>query len=431
MTGGRLGPGPATWGRICNTLRARIGERNFAIWIAPLRSRWIDGALALDAPDATTRERVARHFLGAIEEALAQTAGRACPVRLGLAASPPTTPFPIRPPTRAHTFESFVVGQSNRRAFEAARTLVEYANPGALLVHGPSGVGKTHLLHATFHALESAGTPVACVAGAQFISALVAAYAAHADERFWADLLPLGALLLDDVHSIAALDEIQQRLLDGLAAWVEAGHLLVLTSDRGAAEMPGLVTLFGDRFARRVVVPVDLPDAALRLAILDHKARLQGVTLEPRLAARLATAVGDNVRRLEGALTRLLAHARLSGRVVDEALAAEVLPELTVRAAPSLTVDRVVEVTAEVFGVPSRRLRGRSRSADVLLARRTAMYLARTLLGQSFTEIGRAFARDHTTALHAWRAVQARIARDVAIAERIGQAERRLRREVG
>ncbi len=431
MSAGRPGPGPATWGRACATLRARIGERNFVTWIAPLRSRWIEGGLALDAPDPTTRERVARHFLGAIEDALADAAGRACSVRLGLATTPEAAPLPIRPPTRAHTFDTLVVGQSNRGAVEAARGLVEHANPGALLVHGRSGVGKTHLLHATFHALDAAGVPVACVAAAQLVSAVVAAYTARADERFWSDLLTLGALLLDDVHSVAARDETQRRLVDGLGAWVEAGRLLVLTSDRAPAEMPGIVALFDARFARRAVVRVDLPDGALRLAILHHKARLQGVTLEPRLAGRMATLLGDNVRRLEGALTRLLAHARLSGRPIDETLATEVLPELRERRAGPLTVDRIVAVTAEAFGVPSRRLRGRSRSAEVVLARHVAMYLARRILGQSFTEIGGAFGCAHTTALHAWRAIEAQRGRDAAVAERIGRVERRLREEEG
>src|SRR5439155_1745367 len=188
----------------------------------------------------------------------------------------------------------------------------------SLFLHGPTGVGKTHLLHAVFHALHGSGTIVACLPAAQLVSALVAAYGRHGHEAFWRDLAPLGALLLDDVHSFAGQEELQERLMEGLVA-----------------------------------------------------------------------------------------HARLSGRPLDEALAEEVLPEL--RVAPPLSVDRIVEATAGAFGCSARLLRGRSRRAELVLPRQVAMYLARKLLARPFAELAAQFTRDHTTVLHAWRTIRTRL----------------------
>ena len=426
MSGDRVAPGPAVWGRVCAALRPRIGEDNFTAWIAPLRSTWCDGGLALDAPDRTIREGVARHFLGAIEDALAQAAGRAYPVRLGVAAARPPLPIVLRSPSDRHTFATFVAGESNARALAAAHGLIAGTSPGPLLLHGPSGVGKTHLLHAICHGLDAVGVLVACVPAAQLVAALVSAYASGADDRFWSDLLPLGALLLDDIHSVKGLEETRERLVDGLAAWVAAGHLVAVTMDRAPGETSGLVTRLADRLPGSVVASIEAPDHTLRRAILERKALAQGVVLDPRLAARLAGAVGGSVRRLEGTLTRLVAHARLSGRPVDETLAHELLPELRRRPADPPTIDAILAATAAAFAIPTRRLHGRGTRPEVLVPRRVAMYLARKLLGRSYTDIAAAFGRDHTTVAEACRTITTRIESDGALAATIARIERRL-----
>jgi chromosomal replication initiator protein len=172
--------------------------------------------------------------------------------------------------------------------------------------------------------------------------------------------------------------------------------------------MPALAARLRARFAQGVVAAIQRPDRALRLAILHRKALALGVRLDDGLAASLARAVGGNVRRLEGVLTRLLAHARLADRPVDEALAREVLPELGRRATEPVGVDRIIDATAAVFAVPARRLRGHRRGRALVLPRQVAMYVARELLERSFAELAVAFGRHHTTVLHAWRTVAAR-----------------------
>ena len=416
----------AVWARVCETVRRRVGERNFTTWVAPLRSSWAPEGFALAAPDPVTRDRVARHFLATIEEALTDALGERYPVRLGVVAARPSLPIRAMSPSTDHTFDTFVVGDSNGDAHAAARALLATRDPAPLFLWGPSGVGKTHLLHAVFHALDAAGTPAACLSAAELVAAMVAAYEAGAPERFWRDLTPLGGLLLDDIHSIEGREVTQERLLDGLTDWAEARRLLVITSDRAPSDTPALARRLQERVRGSVAARIERPEPALRLAILRQKAQALGLVLEPQLAARVASAFGDNVRRLEGALNRLLAHARLSGRQIDAELAAEVLAELRPRPPSALTVDDVIAATAASFHTTARRLRGRKRSADLLLPRRVAMYLARLLLGWPFAELGVAFGRDHTTVLQVWRVVSARRQTDPSLAARLERIEQRL-----
>lgn len=412
------------WERCQALLRADVGEHNYLAWIVPLR--WVASAdeTVLEAPDMAIRDRVARHFVPAIERAL-QAVGAGGSVRLEIAAPPPPLPIRLEPPSPLHTFATFVVGRANHVAHLAARGLVEQ-HRGPLFLHGPSGVGKTHLLHAISHDLAARGLLVACLPAADLVSGLLDAYGSRGHEAFWHDLTPVRALLLDDLHSVAGQDEVQKRLMDGLLAWVESGRLLALTSDRPPAEVPRLTDAVQQRFVNGVVAPIERPEPALRVAILERKAEAWGFTLDHTLAARIAGAIGGNVRRLEGALTRLRAHARLYGRRIDEALAVEILPELRAVVVPTLSVDRILEATASVFGVRVRLLLGRSRRPELVLPRQVAMYLARRLLRRPFAHLAADFARDHTTVLQAWRQVTARLGVDVALARLVDEIEKRL-----
>jgi len=251
------------------------------------------------------------------------------------------------------------------------------------------------------------------------------AYGAQSAPSFWADLAQLGAVLLDDVHSLAGQESLQEQLMEGLGEWVEAGRLLVLTCDRPPHELPGLTARLRARFVEDVVVRMTPADPALRVAILQQKAESQGIALEPSLAVRIAAQIGGNVRRLEGVLTTLAARARLLGRRIDQTLASEVLTELRPPSA-DLSVERIVDETALAFGAATRGLLGRSRRPTLVLPRQVAMYLARQLLQRPFTELSRVFARDHTTVMHAWRTITERLRSDARLAAMVDAIERRL-----
>ena len=418
--------GGRVWARVCEVLRARVGERNFTTWIAPLRCAWTMAGLTVEAPDRLARQQVERHLARPLEEALAAALGRPCPIRVTLRAElPPLLPG-TQPPDAAHTFQGFVVGNSNAAARAAAGQLCYGPAAAPLILHGPSGVGKSHLLHAIFHALAARGVAVACFAAAQFAMALVSSEASPGHGAFWEGFAALGALLLDDVHSLARDDGVADWLMDGLVGWIAGGHLLVLTADRAPWEIPALAVRMRRDLAHAVVTRIEAPEPALRLAILDRRAQAQDVSLDPRLVARLAMGIGGSVRRLEGALTHLVARARLSGRPIDDALATETLAELRRPTPPPLAVDGILAATAAAFAISRHRLEGRGRSPDLVLARQVAMYLARKLLRRPFAHLGVAFGRDHTTVLHAWRTVTARLATDPSLAVTVRRIEQRL-----
>ncbi|HLK12097.1 MAG TPA: DnaA/Hda family protein [Candidatus Binatia bacterium] len=347
---------------------------------------------------------------------------------VAFAAGGPPAGLPVRalPPPPEHSFASFVVGESNAPAHRAATLLARGGDRVPLVLHGPSGVGKTHLLHATHAALAERGRAVACLPAAELTQALLAAYRANRHRELWRDLGVLDAILLDDVHSLAGHEQVQGHLAEGLIAWVEGGRALALTADRAPEDVPELAGRWRQRFGEATVVHLPAPEPALRTAILHHKARRLGLDLDDDLASVIAQRLAGSVRRLEGALTRLLAHVRLSGRPIDRALVEEVLPApvLLARGGPSL--GRIVGETAVAFGLPARLLRGRRRRSELVVPRRVAMFLSHRLLRRPLAEIARAFHRDRTTVHHACAAVAAQLDSDPQLAGTIRRIEERL-----
>ncbi|TMA51966.1 MAG: hypothetical protein E6J75_17560 [Deltaproteobacteria bacterium] len=380
------------WVQACETVRVRVGERNFAAWIAPLRCTWAEGEIALEAPDRLTRDLVGRHFAGVIAEAVAAVAGRPCPIRLDLPAPPPLLPIRTTPPLPDHTFETFMVGQSNTRAFGAAQALARQDTTAPVFLHG---------------VLEARRLAVACLPAARLIEGLVDAIREDREGRFWRELRALDALLLDDLHSLAGQEQVQAQLIDGLVAWAEDGRPLALTSDRAPADMPELAARVREGFRNGTIAGIAPPEPRLRLELVHYKARSLGLVLDAGLATRLAAAVSGNVRRLEGALRSLLAHAQLRGRAV-------------------VAVERIVEATARAFGVAPRSLRGLSRRQELALPRHVAMYLARKLCRRPPVEIAREFGRNPATLLNGCRSVATKLGVDRQLNALVAELERRL-----
>jgi len=414
------------WAQACETLRARLGQQNYATWIAPLRCTWIEDDVTLEAPDRLTRDLVGRHFTEAIADVLATVAGRRCALRFEVPPVPAPLPIRTTPPLPDHSFQAFEVGESNARAFSAARAVAARETTAPLFLHGPAGVGKTHLLHAIAHELDARRLAVASLPAARFIEGLVAAIGNDRHLDFWHELHVLHALLLDDVHALAGQEGMQEHLMDGLVSWARDGRILVLTSDRTPADVAGLAARVREDFASGVIAGIAPPEPSLCLRLVHSKARALGLALEAGLATRLAATVSGNVRRLEGALRSLMAHARLRGRAVDAALALEVLPLL--RQVPALppTVERVLAATARTFGLSLRGLRAPSRGASVVIPRRVAMYVAQKLCGQPAAQLARQFGCNHTTIRKAYRAVAEKLEVDRKLGALVAEIERRL-----
>ncbi|MGQ0520931.1 MAG: chromosomal replication initiator protein DnaA [Actinomycetota bacterium] len=323
-----------------------------------------------------------------------------------------------RPPARTPGldprlgFESFVVGRSNRLAHAAARSVADAAasryNP--LFLHGESGNGKTHLLHAIGLAVQ-ARTPevdVRYVTSDRFTNEVISSLAGG-DGRsgFTRRYRACSLLLVDDLQFLEGKVETQTELFHTFDEVTANGGRVVLSADRHPGDIPTLPERLRSRFTSGLVADLEPPDFETRVAILARKVADAGARVPASVLELIAGAASRNVRELEGALTRVLADASLDGRPVLAAGAESSLAGFLGTSGRPVTAAGVVDEAAAVFGVTVEELCGYGRTGRVVLARQAAMYVCRTLTEDSLPAIGRAFGgRDHTTVLHAVRKIE-------------------------
>jgi chromosomal replication initiator protein len=415
------------WRPIRAELQRAVSESTWHQWLEPLSGRRLpDGTLRVEAPDAI-RPWVERRFGRLLQACTAAVLGPGVEVQLappGEAADARETE-PAAPERRGlnprHTFEQFVIGDSNRLAHAAALAVAEMPglayNP--LFICGPPGLGKTHLLHsiANYVTAYGGGATVRYTTAEAFTNHFLGALHGHDIESFKAAYRGVDVLLVDDVQFLQAKARTEQEFFHTFNALHESGAQIVLTSDRLPRDLGELEERLRERFEAGLVTDVRAPDPSTRLTILRKRVQQDAVgTLDPAALELIADRVTDNVRALEGALIRVVAFGSLTGRPVSPELTAEVLdglyPDLRSRAR-AMTVREIQERTAEAFGVSVEALVSPSRAGGLAWPRQVAMYLARELTDQTLPAIGRAFGgRNHTTVLHAYRRTAERIAGD-------------------
>jgi chromosomal replication initiator protein len=326
-----------------------------------------------------------------------------------------------------YTFASFVVGESNRRAYELARRVAGAGGRSrvSLYLHGGVGVGKTHLALAVAHAVRARHGDAAVLAVS---AARLASHWQESATDFAATDAVLRAaelLIVDDVQFLVGTERTRdalQRQVDRLRA---LGNRLVLTCDLPPSETPELVLPLADETAPAYAAEIAPPDPTLRREILAAKAARLGSALAADVAAFIAEVAPASVRALEGALHRVLEFARTL-RVPVSVPVAERALDAWCRKAPPPTLDAVAEVVAIAFGVPRRQIRQAARrDRTTVLARQVAIYVARRATGLPLSEIAADFGcRDHSVAAHGIASLKKRLERDPALAEQVGRLER-------
>jgi chromosomal replication initiator protein len=316
-----------------------------------------------------------------------------------------------------YTFDSFVVGQSNRLAHAASLAVVDH--PGAaynpLFLYGGVGLGKTHLLHAIGHAVAQRGGDVIYVSSETFTNELIESIRQHRTDDFRQKFRGARVLLVDDVQFIAGKERTEEEFFHTFNAIHEAGGQIVLSSDRPPKAMQVLEDRLRSRFEWGLIADIQPPDYETRIAILRSKLAGPVIGAVPsEVIVFIAQKVQSNIRELEGSLNRLLAHARHLKQPVTVDLAAQALHDL-VAPGPSgrgATPQALMTAVARYFEVDVEELRGKSRHKQVVVPRQIAMYLLREDAHLSTPEVGRLLHRDHTTVLHALKQVSGDIARD-------------------
>jgi chromosomal replication initiator protein len=316
-----------------------------------------------------------------------------------------------------YTFDSFVVGQSNRLAHAASLAIVDH--PGSaynpLFLYGGVGLGKTHLLHAIGQAVAANGADVIYVSSETFTNELIESIRQHHTDDFRAKFRSARVLLIDDVQFIAGKERTEEEFFHTFNAIHESGGQIVLSSDRPPRAMPILEDRLRSRFEWGLIADIQPPDYETRIAILRSK--LMGPVLgavPSEVVDFIAQKVQSNIRELEGSLNRLLAHARHMQQPVTVELAARALHDL-VSPGPSgrgATPTAILTAVARYFGVKTDDLKGKARNKQIVVPRHIAMYLLREDAHLSTPECGRLLNRDHTTVLHGMKQVAEDIARD-------------------
>jgi chromosomal replication initiator protein len=449
------------WEAAQESLKKVLNPQIYQLWFAPIKPVSLqDNQLTLKVADGFTELWIKENYLDLMKKALAHVSGQMLEIVFEVDASmAQATPAPeeqkaeVKKPvarSRAHgdggngqpaelpfnpknTFETFVVGNNNIMAHGAALAVAQ--SPGKtynpLFLYGGVGLGKTHLLHAIgqYVTAHKPHAHVAYVSSEKFTNEFIDAIQSGSLARFRKKYRLTDLLLIDDIQFLAGKERIQEEFFHTFNALYESRKQIVLACDRPPKEISGLQDRLISRFEWGMVSDLQPPDVETRLAILRKKRAMMGAELSDELLEFIARNIRSNIRRLEGALVRVIGYTSLSGKPLTIEAAREMLRELLEEEQqPVITIETIQRRVAEHFDVRLVDMTSRRRPENIAFPRQVAMYLARNLTGAALKTIGEAFGgRDHGTVLHACKVVKDRMDVDPNSRKMVEMIERSLR----
>lgn len=416
------------WSAVRENLRLEVGARNFDHWLARVRLGdycAVDRTVELVLPSSFLASWVASNFGDRLNLAWRAMLPEVLTVRVvaqdeddvTYAALPKPAELPAAPDAPLcrfdprQTFDQFVTGDANRMACNAARAVGGGGplNFNPLYLHGPTGHGKTHLLHAIGHAfVERAPAARAITMSAErFMIEFVSAIRNKDTMAFKERLRSVDLLLVDDFQFIAGKGPTQEEFLYTIDELLRAGKRIVIAADRGPHELDGVEGRILSRLTQGLVVDIKPADYPLRRAIVEARATVIPHVIPAPVLDMLAARIASNIRELEGGLNRLMAYASLNNRPIDEQFAEEVLGDMFRAGRRRVTIDEIQRRVSDHFKIRQAEMVSARRARAVARPRQIAMYLAKQLTPRSLPEIGRRFGgRDHTTVIHAVKQVE-------------------------
>ena len=428
---GIAAPLAAAWESVRSGLRRDLGARTFDGWIKPAELGAFDpesGTLDLAMPSQFMADWVRSHFGERLNLAWKFTLPLVREVRIVAAVDAPRpTPLLIleeEPATAVepdvegpsfdprYRFETFVIGKANEVAATAARTLAtaETVTFNPLFIHGGTGRGKTHLLHAIGHKFRShhPGARIVSMSAEKFMLEFVRAIRENDTIGFKSRLRSADLLMIDDVQFIAGKESTQEEFFHTMNEIITAGKRLVITSDRAPQDLDGIAPRILSRLSWGLVADINAADYELRLNIIQAKLdALPGVDMPLPVIEFLARRLTSSIRELEGALNRIVAYALMTGRPIDLPFVEEVLANVLRANQRRITIEEIQTQVAEHFRIRKAEMTSARRAREVARPRQVAMYLSKQLTPKSLPDIGRRFGgRDHTTVIHAVRQIE-------------------------
>jgi chromosomal replication initiator protein len=404
----------AVWSEVSARLKQTLSDGPYAQWFSGATGALQEDAFVLFVRDDFTREWIDGHYRGLVEAAVAETLEEARPIHI-VAAEHPRPEEELVPPPRGveglshkYTFDSFVIGSSNRFAHAAALAVSEAPaqayNP--LFIYGGTGLGKTHLLQAiaSYVGEHSRHFSVRYVTSETFMNDFINSLRDKRIEGFKQRYRHYDLLLIDDIQFFEHKERIQEEFFHTFNSLYEAGRQIVISSDRPPRAIATLEARLRSRFEWGLITDIQAPDLETRIAILRKKVKTDAIHIpDSQLLTFIASRISTNIRELEGALTRVVAFSSLTGRPMTVELAQEVLKDVFPQGElPEVSVERIQETVIDRFGISMQELVGDRRSQSIVYPRQVAMYLCRELTDSSLPKIGKKFGgRDHTTVIHA------------------------------
>ncbi len=427
--------------------KERVSGHVYETWLKPLRCAEIAGeTVRLEVRDQFSRDWLCDHYCDFIRDGLAELLGAAIAVDLVVnpALAVRSEPDPEEPQQvestkerRVHLnpryiFSSFVSGPSNQFALAAARAVADKPalsyNP--LFLFGGTGLGKTHLLSAIGHQVLASKPEAKIIytSSEQFMNEVVNAVrfstmdAFHQKYRRNCDIL-----LIDDIQMIAGKDRTQHEFFHIFNTLYDLQRQIVVTSDRLPHEIPEIEERLRTRFQWGLIADIQPPEYETRVAILRKKAMTDGLPLNAEVTDFLAKNIRSNVRELEGALVRIVAHASLTGATITLDYARQVLADVLVSRAQSISVESIQKLVAQYFQVRVLDIKSQRRMKVLVRPRQVAMYLSRKHAGASYPDLGQRFGdKDHTTIMSACKKIEARLKEDPSLRSQVLEIERQL-----
>lgn len=444
------------WSSAQEQLRSMLTADTYNLWFAPLRATGIEGnRVVLEVANDFCEVWLKDNYFGLLQDVLTLAGGRPLQANFHIAsagaAAPAAmakeSPKKVRSSAPPHerspgngewsfnpknTFDTFVVGNNNNFAHAAALAVAQAPgksyNP--LFLYGGVGLGKTHLLHAIGQYVVShkKGARVAYVSSEKFTNEYIDGIQNNQLARFRKKYRQTDVLLIDDIQFLAGKERIQEEFFHTFNALHEAHKQIVLTCDRPASEIQNLEHRLVSRFEWGLVTDLQPPDIEMRLAILNKKVQLMGVSLPEDIINFLANRIRTNIRRLEGALIRVASYASLTGNKltveVVEGLLREILHE---EGRYSVNIEVIQKKVAEHFDIRLADMTSKRRPENIAFPRQIAMFLSRQMTENSLNAIGEAFGgRDHGTVLHACRLVKGRMEVDGQVRQVVHYLEKQL-----
>ncbi len=425
------------WEDVLSTLRPEMNDESYDLWFKPIKALTLEGSrLVLQVPNAFFADWLRDHYQTRIEILLKERSGEAITLsfqvlrapeeaeRLPMALPPPRPIVHPGPPIESYlnsryTFDTFVIGHSNRFAQAASQAVAK--DPGKaynpLFLYGGVGLGKTHLMHAIGHHMVKTNPQarVVYITSEKFINEFIDSLRFEKMHQFRQKYRNLDCLLIDDIQFLVNKESSQEEFFYTFNTLYDSRKQIVISSDRPPKEIPTLQERLITRFEWGVVADIQAPELETRIAILREKAEDEHLYVPDDVILFLASHVRTNIRELEGSLIRVVAHASLTSVALTVDSAKETLRDVLAReeAAAPVSMEKIQEVVARHYHVDLHDMKSKRRTDAIAFPRQIAMYLARTLTEMSTTQIGDAFGgRDHTTVMHASNKIKNRLETD-------------------